>query len=108
MNSSNLKYSPVHMDYFEMIENEIIKNNEAKVHYFVKNAELGIVKDKINKIITINKFEKYLLFYNGSKVRIDRIVTLNGIPGPAFDEYDSYALACLECMAGMDDSCEEC
>jgi len=29
--------------------------------------------------------------------------TINGKPGPAYDEYDRYGLACLDCGGGMDD-----
>jgi hypothetical protein len=36
------------------------------------------------------------------KIRLDRIIVFNGKPGPAYDEYDSYALACLDCTGGMD------
>jgi hypothetical protein len=36
-------------------------------------------------------------------VRLDRIITINGKPGPAFDEYDNYANGCLSCKAGYED-----
>ena len=45
----------------------------------------------------------FLLFDKRDRVRLDRIIVINGIPGPAYDEYDSYALAPLTCQAGYDD-----
>jgi hypothetical protein len=39
----------------------------------------------------------------GEQVRLDRIITINGKPGPAFDEYDNYANACLSCQGGNED-----
>jgi len=44
----------------------------------------------------------YLRFENGVQVRLDRIIVINGRPGPAFEEYEGYALACLDCSGGMD------
>jgi hypothetical protein len=44
-----------------------------------------------------------MVFENGDEVRTDRIIVYNGKPGPAYDEYDAYALAPLTCKAGYDD-----
>jgi hypothetical protein len=53
-------------------------------------------------LIKKEAFEEYLVFDSGDEVRIDRIITINGIPGPAYDEYDAFALACLNCNVGAD------
>ncbi|HEY1025902.1 MAG TPA: hypothetical protein VGE26_12100 [Sphingobacteriaceae bacterium] len=37
---------------------------------------------------------------DNSRVRIDRIITLFGKPGAAYDEYDAYANGCLNCAGG--------
>jgi hypothetical protein len=34
------------------------------------------------------------------RIRVDRIITVFGKPGAAFDEYDAYANACLSCTGG--------
>lgn len=34
---------------------------------------------------------------NNEHIRIDRIITLFGKPGAAYDEYDAFANACLNC-----------
>ncbi len=90
-------YTPIDPDYFEIVENEILKNIISKVYYFEEGKNLGEENAKINSIATVNNFEKFLEMSNGKRVRMDRIITINGIPGPAYDEYDRYALACLEC-----------
>ena len=33
-------------------------------------------------------------------IRIDRIITLFGKPGAAYDEYDAFANACMDCSGG--------
>jgi hypothetical protein len=90
-------YTPIDPDYFDIVENEILKDKLSQVFYFQKQKVLGEEKDKIEKISSVNNFEKFILMRNGNRIRMDRIITINGIPGPAYDEYDRYALACLEC-----------
>ncbi len=90
-------YTPIDPDYFEIVENEILKNKVSKVFYFETKNSLGEENSKIDCIDTVNNFEKFLKLSNGKRIRMDRIITVNGIPGPAYDEYDRYALACLEC-----------
>lgn len=43
----------------------------------------------------------YITLDTGSAIRIDRIITLYGKPGAAFDEYDRFANECLSCTAGV-------
>ncbi len=90
-------YSPINPDYFEIAEYEIFKNKISKIFYFETDKILGEENAKIESIETINNFEKFIKMSNGKRIRMDRIITINGIPGPAYDEYDRYALACLEC-----------
>ncbi len=99
------KYLPVDHDYFEIFDREMEKE-EARVIYFAfsDEPELEELRGKIMKIREIKDEGGYYLFFeNGDRVRLDRIVVINGIPGPAYDEYDSYALAPpLTCQAGYD------
>ena len=41
-------------------------------------------------------FEEYILL-GEHKIRLDKVITLFGQPGPAYGLYDSYANACLTC-----------
>lgn len=95
-------YLPVNPDYYDLFEKEKSNSDLSFVHYFEGKNELKEVSGKITKIITTDNHEEYLAFESDEKVRIDRIITINGKPGPAYDEYDSFALACLDCMGGMD------
>lgn len=93
-------YSPVYPVYHEVFSAEQEKEF-SKVFYFGKGSDVEEVKGKITGVKK-EYFEEYLVFDTSDKVRIDRIITINGIPGPAYDEYDRFALACLDCSAGMD------
>lgn len=95
------KYIPVDPEFIDIIEKERDKS-ESKVIYFTfaDEPELDESKGKITAIDNSKKEGDHLVFDNGDRVRIDRIIVVNGIPGPAYDEYDSYALAPLTCQAG--------
>lgn len=88
-------YLPVHPDYFDLFREESDRA-VSRVIYFGEGNQLEEVSGKISGLRT-DGFEVFLTFVSGAEVRIDRIITVNGKPGPAYDEYDAYALACLNC-----------
>ncbi len=98
----NTRYMPVDPDYYEMIEKEKVEKDTAVIHYFKNKNSLGEEKSKIKGIQKNHRGEDFVTLINGKGVRFDRIIVVNGKPGPAYDEYDAYALACLDCMGGMD------
>ena len=95
------RYLPVHPDYYEIIEEAILKKSTASIHYFESGTTLRNAKGRIKEITVKPKQGEFVSLENGKKIRLDRIIVFNGKPGPAFDEYDSYALACLDCTGGM-------
>ncbi len=96
------KFLPVAPEYIEQIENTISKKETVSVNYFENEINFENNKGKLIRVVTNENNEEFLLFEDGFKVRVDRIITINGKPGPAYDEYDSFALACLDCTGGMD------
>lgn len=96
------QYLPVDPDFQEIIQKEKDRKSNAVVNYFDPNGEVEDVKNEMKEVVKSENGEEHLLFANGEKVRLDRIITINGKPGPAYDEYDSYALQCLDCKGGMD------
>jgi hypothetical protein len=95
-------YLPVGPVYYEIIEGERKKNLTAIVNYFGHKNELEAVRGVIKGVFVFERRGEYLVLENGDKARLDRIITINGKPGPAYDEYDGYSLACLDCSGGMD------
>lgn len=98
----NTKYLQVDLDFLEQLKRTISENNTISVHYFEEENTLETEKGKVKEIETNKTRGEFIVFENGQKIRLDRIIVFNGKPGPAYDEYDSYALACLDCMGGMD------
>ena len=98
------KYMPIDSGYFELFEQEMEKNDVRVIYFaFANEPELEESRGKIIEVDDKGQEGLFLLFENGDEVRLDRIIVINGIPGPAYDEYDSYALAPLTCQAGYDD-----
>lgn len=98
----NNDYNPVDPDFHDIVEKEKSRKPESVVHYFGPDDQVEEVKGALKEIVTDKNHEEYLLLETGDKVRLDRIIVVNGKPGPAYDEYDSYALQCLDCTGGMD------
>ncbi len=95
---------PVDPEYFELFEREMEKEASRVIYFaFSDEPELEESRGKIIKIAKKNSEGYHLFFEEGDEIRLDRIVVINGIPGPAYDEYDSYALAPLTCKAGYSD-----
>jgi hypothetical protein len=94
-------FMPVDPVYYDIFAQEQEKEY-SKIFYFVSGTDLEEASGKITGIKKNESNEEYLHFDTGNCARIDRIVTINGKPGPAYDEYDRYALACLDCNSGMD------
>ncbi|MGQ1948534.1 hypothetical protein ACT3CD_15680 [Geofilum sp. OHC36d9] len=99
MQANNI-YLPVSPAFFEIADS--LMQQVVRVVYFGDNQSLEESNGRFAGILKNNKGE-FLAIESDENVRIDRVITINGKPGPAFDEYDAYANACLSCQAGYDD-----
>ncbi|NLZ96110.1 MAG: hypothetical protein GX921_09860 [Bacteroidales bacterium] len=95
-------YLPIDPDFFDMFEKEISKDS-IRVVYFGEGTDTKEVNGKAEAIVNKNSNEYFIKYMSGEEVRVDRIIVYNGKPGPAFDEYDAYALECLSCKAGYEE-----
>lgn len=95
-------YTPVPWVYREVIEEEINKQKKGNVVYFGNGKELCSSEGRVVDLIDVQGQGVFIELDPASRIRIDRIITLFGKPGAAFDEYDAYANACLDCMGGYE------
>jgi hypothetical protein len=96
-------YSPVAWIFREVIEEEIEKKTGGKIFFF---GGTGLIDECIGTVVKLEEVPGQGLFIrldSGTEVRIDRIITLFGKPGAAFEEYESYANACLDCKGGYEE-----
>ncbi len=101
-----LAFTPIDPDFFLFFKQEM-KKESVKVIYFdeLHYPDLRESNGKVTQIVDKQGLGQFMRFENGDDVRLDRIIVYNGKPGPAYDEYDAYALAPLTCKAGYDDDC---
>jgi hypothetical protein len=95
-------YSPVQYVYREIIGEEIQKKTSGKIFYFGNDQVVDSYEGKIVELKELEGAGLFIITHPESQIRIDRIITLFGKPGAAFDEYDNYANQCLSCTGGYD------
>ena len=93
-------YSPVDWAYREVIEEQIAKNTEGKIFFFCEEETICTAIGKVIKMEEIDGKGIFIHLEPEKSIRIDRIITLFGKPGAAYDEYDAYANACMDCSGG--------
>jgi len=90
-------YTPVSYDYKEIIEEQIRMESSGKIFFFNQQLQLDCVEGKIVSLQEHDGKGWFIELEPHALVRIDRIITFFGKPGPAYDEYDAYGNACLSC-----------
>lgn len=97
---NEITYLPVAWEYREIIEEEINKKNSGKIFYFEEGNKIGEAQGIISEMIEQKKKGVFIVMQDGLQIRIDRIITLFGKVGAAYDEYNAYADACMDCSGG--------
>lgn len=95
-------YSPVPYDCREVIQEEIEKHTKGKVFFFDEGNAVNSVEGNITSLAEVQGEGEFIFLEPEARVRIDRIITLFGKPGAAYDEYDAFANQCLACTGGYD------
>ena len=94
-------YTPVPYDCREIIEEEISKKSQGKIFFWAEGQKVDEQTGRIEGLEDIPGKGMFIMLDSGAQIRIDRIITLFGKPGAAFDEYDAFANQCLSCTAGV-------
>jgi hypothetical protein len=90
-------YTPVEYSYREIIDEEIAKQTCGKIFHFLEDGTIESSEGTVRRSEEIPGKGLFIHLDNDDMIRIDRIITLFGKPGAAYDEYDAYANACLNC-----------
>lgn len=94
-------YTPVPYDFRETIEEAILRKTQGKIFYWAQGQKVDEKTGRVEKLEEIEGQGMFITLDSGAQLRIDRIITLFGKPGAAFDEYDAFANQCLSCTAGV-------
>ena len=95
-------YTPVSYDFRETIQEEIEKGKHGKIFFFDADNKVDSVEGRVLELKEIPGKGLFVTLEPHAELRIDRIITLFGRPGAAYDEYDSFANQCLACTGGYD------
>jgi len=91
------RYIPVPHDFHELVDEVKASQKDGKIHYFISEETLESAVGKIVQLVN-ETGEDFIITEDGSKVRMDKIITLYGTPGPAFSEYEAYGNSCMDCF----------
>lgn len=95
-------YSPVQYVYREIIEEELAKHTQGKIFYFNDDQIVDSYEGQLVALVEREGQGMFIVLTPEYQIRIDRIITLFGKPGAAYDEYDNFANQCLSCTGGYD------
>lgn len=93
-------YTPVQYVYREIIEEEIGKKTQGKIFYFDNDNLVCSAEGVVLSMEEVNDQGIFITMDPRQRIRIDRIITLFGKPGAAYDEYEAYGNVCLDCTGG--------
>jgi len=100
--SPNDSYLPVAWEYREVIEEEINKRSQGKIFFFNSDNQVDEATGRVTSMAEEKNAGVFIILDSGTKIRIDRIITLFGKIGAAYDEYDAFANACMDCTGGYE------
>ena len=95
-------YLPVAWEYREVIEEAIENQSTGKIFYFCREEGICEAAGQVVRLEEITKEGLFIVLDTDAKIRVDRIITLYGKPGAAYDEYSAYGNACMDCSGGDD------
>lgn len=90
-------FMPIDPDYTEIIEDYIATKKRGKVNFFDEYGKIEGTSECFAMELQKQPEGVLLRLSGGEMVRVDKIITLMGRPGPAYEEYDRYANVCLTC-----------
>lgn len=93
-------YLPVQWVYREVIEEEMAKMTTGTIFYFNDEDQVSSANGRVIKMDEVSGKGVFIILDSGESIRIDKIITLYGKIGAAYDDYNYFANACLDCMGG--------
>jgi hypothetical protein len=93
-------FTPISYDFREVIAEQIEKKASGRVFFFNDNDEVDSVDGIAAEVIDVPQRGMFLRITPDNEIRIDRIITLFGKPGAAYEEYDNFSNQCLACTGG--------
>lgn len=94
-------YTPVPYEFREVLDEQVAKGASGKVFFWTDDDQVGEHAGSVTRVEDRPGHGIFAILGDGAAIRIDRIITLYGKPGPGFEAYDAFANQCLACTAGV-------
>lgn len=94
-------YTPIPYDFREVLEEQIGKQTSGKIFFWSADDQVDELAGRVVDLEDQGSAGLFARLDHGGVVRVDRIITLFGKPGPGFEAYDAFANQCLACTAGV-------
>ncbi len=89
-------YRPVSCDFHDELLALVTRKEKVKVVIFNNKGTLDSISGLIVDVYTKNG-EEFLQIENQKPIRLDKIITYNGKPGPSFEIYEDMGNFCHDC-----------
>lgn len=93
-------FTPVPYEFREMLQEAIEEKKSGKIFFFNDANALDDAAGRLVEVTDVQGDGMYAVLETTQRIRIDRIITLYGKPGAAYDEYNAYGNVCLDCSGG--------
>ncbi|MCL7986837.1 hypothetical protein M8998_02665 [Sphingobacterium sp. lm-10] len=93
----DLSYLPVASEYREIIEQLISNKASGKIFYFDPKNRVEETTGQVMELIGDQGSGMFVTTDSGTLVRIDRIITIFGKLGAAYDEYNTFSFCGMGC-----------
>lgn len=93
-------YLPVDPDFTDVIEEQIRAEKSGKIFFFNESGEVDEASGKVIRLEDRPRQGVFAILESTTALRIDRIITLFGKIGAAYDEYDAFGSSCMDCTGG--------
>lgn len=89
-------YLQIDPDFLDVILAVQKSSKSGKVHFFNPQGKVDGATGHVVELLRLDDGQ-FIHLSDGGQIRLDKIITLYGRPGPAYENYDSFANACLAC-----------
>lgn len=87
------KYLPIDCNFYDVLLEKATKKEFCKIQYFTDIHEFMTVNAVIKDVFT-QRGEEFMLLSTEESIRLDRLVSINGMLAPAHANINDFSCSC--------------
>ncbi len=88
------KYTPINCSFHDILLSLATEKKYCKIQYFTDIHEFITVNSIVKEVFTIAEKEEFMLLLEDEKIRLDRLVSINGIFAPQYTHIQDFSCDC--------------